>query len=74
MSTRIEYKGYIINSTPDKLSDGGFRAHGSIEIHYGSGVLDTPLTDSSSQTFNTEEEADNWFINKARTRIDNMNS
>lgn len=52
--------------------NGGFHAHGSIEIHYGSGVLDTPFTDSSSQIFNTEEEADTWFINKARTKIDNM--
>jgi hypothetical protein len=72
MAINIEYKGYVINSAPLILQKGGFSSNGSIEQHSVLGVMDHTLSNLQATTFNTEEEADNWFVEEAKTIIDKV--
>lgn len=74
MTNAIEYKKYIINSSPLILQKGGFSSNGTIEQHDGAGVTVNILGDLQAKTFNTENEADNWFIEEAKKIIDTKNS
>ena len=70
MANRIVYKGYIIISSPHKLHGGGFSSNGCIEQHTGADVRDHILFDLQSVPFGTEKEADDYYIEQTKKKID----
>lgn len=63
----IEYRGFDIISTPNRLQDGRFSTNGSIRNIRGGVLEDQPF---DGGIHNTEREADDAFINFARAWID----
>ena len=70
MATEIEYKGWIISSAPLNLQKGGFSSNGTVEQYSSPGVRVKILDDLQAKIFNTEDEADTWFIDEAKKIID----
>lgn len=72
MARNVVYKGFRINSAPSKLQRGDFSTKGSIDQCTGQGTRVNLLNELQARTFSTEEEADEWFIRKSKTIINEI--
>lgn len=71
MAEEVKYKDCKIISKPLPMNPKGYSPNGIIQIHKGDRVTEKPIYELQGMNFDTEEKADEYFINESKRLIDN---